>query len=90
MPVSMLIEPGGSDLAPGLLLFPVLVAVTNGVACVPVVKIRVSGSSVYLRQILGMRQLVEVVKGENQCHLMEEGEKSIQVAVVASQVTIFT
>jgi len=36
----MLLEPGGSDLAPGLLLSPSLVTVDNGVAYVPVVNLR--------------------------------------------------
>lgn len=38
-PATMLLDPGGSDLAPGLLLSPSLVTVDNGVAHVPVVNV---------------------------------------------------
>lgn len=81
MPVQqfpMLMKPSGTDLAPGLHLSPELVTVTNGVACVPVVNVVDTGSSVHLRQILGTLQSVEVVRGENQCQIeVHSGSSSV-------------
>ncbi len=43
----MLLEPGGSDLAPGLLLSQSLVTVVNGVTYVPVVNVGFRGATVH-------------------------------------------
>lgn len=49
-PRSMLLEPGGSDLAPGLLLSPSLVTGVNGVTYAPVVHVGVPGATVHAKQ----------------------------------------
>lgn len=63
-PKLMLLEPGGSDLAPGLLLSPSLVTVVNGVTYVPVVNVGVTGATVHAKQVLGKLHQVEGIEGQ--------------------------
>jgi len=60
----MLLEPGGSDLAPGLLLSPSLVTVANGVTYVPVVNVGVTGATVHAKQVLDRIHQVEGIEGQ--------------------------
>ncbi|KAF3833281.1 hypothetical protein F7725_026946, partial [Dissostichus mawsoni] len=62
-PTTMLLEPGGSDLAPGLLLSPSLVAVENGVVFVPVVNVGATGAAVHCKQVFGTLHVVEGIEG---------------------------
>ncbi|KAK5913556.1 hypothetical protein CgunFtcFv8_008079 [Champsocephalus gunnari] len=62
-PTTMLLEPGGSDLAPGLLVSPSLVTVENGVAFVPVVNVGATGAAVHFKQVLGTLHFVEGIEG---------------------------
>lgn len=61
-PKPMLLEPGGSDLAPGLLLSPSFVV--NGVTYVPVVNVGVTGATVHAKQVLGKLHQVEGIEGQ--------------------------
>lgn len=61
---NMLLEPGGSDLAPGLLLSPALVSVCNGVTYVPVVNVGATGATVHPKQVLGMLHSVTGIDGQ--------------------------
>ena len=84
---TMLLEPGGSDLAPGLLMSPALVTVTNGVAYVPVVNVGTTGATVHSKQVLGALHLVEGVE-EPQLHF-DEGDKQVaQVSLVSAQAAV--
>ena len=80
----MLLDPGGSDLAPGLLLFPCLVTVNNGVAYVPVVNVGATGANVHSKQVLGMLHVVEGIEEEQLC-FKKGSEEVAQVTVVSTQ-----
>lgn len=78
-PATMLLEPGGSDLAPGLLLSPSLLSVINGVTYVPVVNVGATGATVHSKQVLGMLHSVVDIQAEQ---LRFEGENG-EVALVS-------
>lgn len=78
MSATTMLEPGGSDLAPGLLLSPALVSVSNGVTYVPVVNVGATGATVHSKQVLGMLHLVTGIDGQQ---LSFEGENE-EVACV--------
>lgn len=65
----MLLEPGGSDLAPGLLLSPSLGTVVNGVTYVPVVNVGVTGATVHAKQGIEGQQFNFVGEGEEVAHV---------------------
>lgn len=73
---------GGSDLAPGLLLFPSLVTIDNGLAYVPVVNVGATGA--HPKQVLGMLHQVEGVEGE-QLDFEEGSDEVAQVTLVSAQ-----
>ncbi len=77
----MLLEPGGSDLAPDLLLSPSLVTVVNGVTYVPVVNVGATGATVHAKQVLGKLHQVEGIEGQ-QLYCVGEGEEVAHVTVV--------
>ena len=81
---SMLLEPGGSDLAPGLLMSPALVTVSKGVAYVPVVNVGATGATVHSKQVLGVLHLVEGIE-EPQLHFEEGSTEVAQVTLVSAQ-----
>ncbi len=77
----MLLEPGGSDLAPGLLLSQSLVTMVNGVTYVPVVNVGVRGATVHAKQVLGKLHQVEGIEGQ-QLNFVGEDEEVAHVTVV--------
>lgn len=83
LPTTMLLEPGGSDLAPGLLLTPALLHVFNRVTYVPVVNVGATGTTVHSKQVLGVLHSIEGVDGQ---HLSFEGENE-EVAWVSTHST---
>jgi len=76
-PVTMLLEPGGSDLAPGLLLSVSSLSVSNGLTCVPVVNVGATGDTVHSKQVLGMLHSVVDVQAELLRFEGENGEVSL-------------
>lgn len=72
-PATMLLEPGGSDLAPGLLLSLSLLCMVNEVAYVPVVNVGATSATVHSKQVLGMLHSVEGIEGQ-QLSFDGEGE----------------
>lgn len=77
----MVLEPGGSDLAPGLSLSPSLVI--NGVTHVPIVNVGSTGATVHAKQVLGTVYQVEEIEGQ-QLNFVGEGEEVAHVTVVSA------
>ncbi len=78
-----MLEPGCSELAPGLLLSPSLVRVINGVTHVPIVNVGTTGTTVHAKQVLGRLYQVEEVEGQ-QLNFVGESEEVVHVTIVSA------